>query len=140
MITKRDDRFRAKLERSQAARCSARAKTSEVLGPALSGLSERALRQRQRVARKVIQLALGKSHGSRDAGEIAFHSSEWFEQAAFLVALQLDPKRFSRAEVEASVSDVLANVLDHIWEAARVAGYPLPWLEEDTVERDDEDT
>ena len=140
MTTRRDDRFLAKLERSRAARRSARAKTSEVLGPALSGLSERALRQRQRAARNAIQLALGKSHGSSDASEIAFHLSEWFEEAAFLVALQLDPKRFSRAEVEASVSDVLANVLDHIWEAARVAGYPLPCLEEETVERDDEDT
>ena len=140
MTTRRDDRFRAKLERSRAARRSARAKTSEVLGPALSGLSERALHKRQRVARNAIRLALGKSHGSSDAGEIAFHLSEWFEQAAFLVALQLDPKRFSRAEVEASVSDVLAYVLDHIWEAARVAGYPLPCLEEETVERDDEDT
>ena len=56
------------------------------------------------------------------------------------MALQLDPKRFSRAEVEASVSDVLAYVLDHIREAARVAGYPLPCLEDETVERDDEDT
>ena len=140
MTTRRDDRFLAQLERSRAARRSARARTSEVLGPALSGLSERALRQRQRAARNAIQLALGKSHGSSDASEIAFHLSEWFEEAAFLVALQLDPKRFSRAEVEASVSDVLANVLDHIWEAARVAGYPLPCLEEETVERDDEDT
>ena len=122
MTTRRDDRFRAKLERSRAARRSARAKTSEVLGPALSGLSESARLWRQRVARNAIQLALGKSHGSSDAGEIAFHLSEWFEQAAFLVALQLDPKRFSRAEVEASVSDVLAYVLDHIREAARVAG------------------
>lgn len=140
MTTKLNSRFRAKLECSQAARRSARAKTSEVLGPALSGLSERALRLRQRVARNAIQLALGKRYGSSDAGEIAFHMSEWLEQAAFLVALQLDPKRFSRAEVEASISDVLANVLDHIWEAARVAGYPLPCFEEDTVERDDEDT
>ena len=140
MTTRRDDRFRAKLERSRAARRSARAKTSEVLGPGLWGLSESARLRRQRVARNAIQLALGKSHGSSYAGEIAFHLSEWFEQAAFLVALQLDPKRFSRAEVEASVSDVLAYVLDHIWEAARVAGYPLPCLEEETVERDDEDT
>lgn len=140
MTTRRDDRFLAKLERSRAARRSARAKTSEVLGPAFSGLSERSLRQRQRVARNAIQLALGKSHGSSDASDIAFHLSQWFEEAAFLVALQLDPKRFSRAEVEASVSDVLANVLDPIWEAARVGGHLLPCLEEETVERDDEDT
>ena len=140
MTTRRDDRFCAKLERSRAARRSARAKTSEVLGPALLGLSERAVLQRQRKARNAIRLALGKSHGSRNAGDIAFHLSEWFEEAAFLVALQLDPKRFSRAEVEASVSDVLANVLDHVWEAARVGGYLLPCFEDETVERDDEDT
>jgi len=39
------------------------------------------------------------------------------------------------------VSGVLAHVLDHVWEAARVAGYPPPCLEEETVEGDnDEDT
>lgn len=139
MTTRHDDRFRAKLERSQVARRSARAKTSEVLGAALSGLSERALLQRQRAARNAIQAALGKSHGSSDAGDIAFHLLGWFEEAAFLVALQLDPKRFSREEVEASVSGVLAHVLDHVWEAARVAGYPLPCLEEETVEPDDDE-
>jgi hypothetical protein len=139
MTTRRDDRFHTERERSQAARRSARAKTSEVLGPALSGLSERALLQRQRVARNAIEAALGKSHGSSGAGDIAFHLVEWFEEAAFLVALQLDPKRFSRAEVEASVSDVLSYVLDHIWEAARVAGYPLPCLEDEAVERDDDE-
>lgn len=115
MTARRGGRFRAELERSQAARRSARAKTSEVLGPALSGLAERALLQRQRAARNTIQAALEKSHGSSDAGDIAFHLLEWFQEAAFLVALQLDPKRFSRAEVEASVSDVLAHVLDHMW-------------------------
>src|SRR6266498_945224 len=98
MTTGRDDRFRAELERSQAARRSARAKTSEVLGPMRAGLSERALLERQRVARSAIQAALGKRHCSSDAGDIAFHLAECFEEAAFLVALQLDRKRFSRAE------------------------------------------
>ena len=138
MTIGRDDRFRAEFERSQAARRSAQAKTSEVLGPTLSGLSERALLQRQRTARKAIQAALAERHGSSEAGDIAFHLLAWFEEAAFLVALQLDPKRFSRAEVEASVSGVLADVLDHMWEAARVAGYALPCLEDETVDRDDD--
>jgi hypothetical protein len=126
MTTRRRDRFLAEFERSQAARRSARAKTAEVLGPALSGLSERALLQRQRAASNAIQAALAQRHSSSEADDIAFHLLAWFEEAAFLVALQLDPKRFSRAEVEASVSGVLADVLDHMWEAARVAGHALP--------------
>jgi hypothetical protein len=140
MTARHRDRFRAEWERLQAARRSARAKTSEVLGPALSGLSERALVQQRRAARNAIQAALVKNHGPSDASDIAFHLLEWFEEAAFLVALRLDPKRFSSAEVETSVSDVLAYVLDHIWEAARVAGHPLPCLEEDARQSDDEDT
>jgi len=126
MTAGRDDSFRAEFARFQAARRSAREKTSEVLGQARSKLSKHALLQRQRAARKAIQEALGKSYGTHGAREIAFHLSEWFEEAAFLVALQLDPKRFSKAEIEAGVSGVLANVLDHIWEAVRVAGGPLP--------------
>jgi hypothetical protein len=55
------------------------------------------------------------------------------------VALQLDPKRFSEAEVEAGVSDVLAYVLDHVWEAARLGGFPLPCLEGETLHGEEGD-
>jgi hypothetical protein len=37
------------------------------------------------------------------------------------------------------VTGVLANVLDHIWEAARVAGVPLPCLDNENLDDDDED-
>ncbi len=140
MTTRRDSSLRAELERLQTARRSARAKTAEVLGRAPSELSERALLQRQRAARKAIEEALGKGYGgASDARDIAFHLSEWFEEAAFLVALHLDPNRFSKTEIKAGVSDVLAYVLDHMWEAARVAGVPLPCLEDETVDRDDDE-
>jgi len=140
MKTRSDDRLRAKFERFQAARLLARVKISEVLGQERSKLSKRALLQRQRAARKAIEEALAKTHGGgRDAREIAFHLSECFEAAEFLVALQLDAKRFSKAEIETGVSDVLLEALDHIWEAARMAGYPLPCLEDETLHDDDED-
>jgi hypothetical protein len=138
MKTKRDDSLRAMFERSQAARRSARAKISDVLGREHFELSKRALLQRQRAAQKAIEEALAKTYGARDAREIAFHLSQCFEGAEFLVALQLDAGRFSKAEIEASVSDVL-EALDYIWEAARVAGYPLPCLEDETLHDDDED-
>lgn len=139
MTNRRHDRLRAEFERSQAARRSARAKTSEVLGLPLSGLPERALLQRRRAARNAIEAALAKRHGADEAGDIAYHLSAWFEEAAFLVALQLDPKRFSKEEVEASVPGMLTTVLDHVWEAARVAGGPLPCLEGETANRDDDE-
>jgi hypothetical protein len=123
----------------QAAEDSARKKTSEVLGQARFRLSQRALLQRQRAARKAIEVALAKSHGERDARKIAFHLSQWLEEAAFLVALSLDPKKFSKAEVEAGVSSVLTNVLDDMWDAALVAGYPLPCLDDETIDFDDND-
>jgi hypothetical protein len=96
------------------------------------------LLQRQRAAQKAIEEALAKTYGPRNARESAFHLSQCFEGAEFLVALQLDAGRFSKAEIEASVSDVL-EALDYIWEAARVAGYPLPCLEDETLHDDDED-
>ena len=139
MKTKRDDSLRAMFERSQAARRTARAKVFEVLGQERSKLSKRALLQRQRATRKAIEEALAKTHGASDAREIAFHLSECFEEAEFLVALELDAKRFSSAEIETGISDVLLEALDHIWEAARMAGFPLPCLEDETLHNDDED-
>ena len=140
MKARSNDSFRAEFDRFQAARRSARAMVSEVVGPARSELSKRALLQRQRAAQKAIAEALAKTHGARNAREIAFHLSQCFEEAEFLVALELDAKRFSKAEIETSVSEVLLEVLDHIWEAARIAEFPLPCLEDETLHDDDEDT
>jgi hypothetical protein len=139
MKTRSDDSFRAEFERFQVARRSARAKVSELLGQERLEPLKRALLQRQRAARKAIEEALAKTHGASGTREIAFHLSECFEEAAFLVALELDAKRFSKAEIEAGVSDMLLEALDHIWEAARVAGFPLPCLEDETFHDDDED-
>ena len=104
MKTRPDDSFRAEFERFQAARRLARAKVSDMLGQERSKLSKRALIKRQRAARKAIEEALVKIHGVVSAREIAFHLSECFEEAEFLVALQLDAKRFSKAEIETGVS------------------------------------
>lgn len=139
MKSKRNDGFRAEFERFQAARRLARAKISEILGREHFELSERALLKRHRAARKAIEEALVETHGARSAREIAFNLSACFEAAEFLVALQFDAKRFSKAEIKTGVPDVLA-MLDNVWEAARVAGFPLPCLEDEVLHYDDEDT
>jgi aldehyde dehydrogenase (NAD+) len=63
------------------ARRSARAKTAEVLGWTPSELAARTLLQRQRAARRVVENALATSHGASEARDIAFHLSEWFDEA-----------------------------------------------------------
>ena len=138
MKTKRDGSLRALFERSQAARRSARAKISDVLGQEHFELSKRALLQRHRAARKAFEEALAETRGKRNAREIAFNLAECFEAAEFLVALQFDAKRFSKVEIETGVVDVL-DMLDNIWEAARVAGFPLPCLEDEVLHSDDDD-
>jgi hypothetical protein len=139
MTTRPSNGSRRRLERLMAARASTRAKTAAVLSRPLSELSDHAVLRRQRTARKAIAEALRESHGATGARAIAFHLSEWFEEAAFIVALQLDPKRFSNAEIDAGVSGVLAHVLDHVWEAVRAAGGPLPYLPDETPARGDDE-
>jgi len=140
VMTKRaDEQLRRRFERLEAARRSMRRKTEEVLAGSGSELSARAQLRRQRAARRAIAEALAEREGGSRAREIASHLCDWFDEAAFLVALQLDPKRFSELEVEAGVSDVLAYVLDHVWEAARLGGFPLPCLESETLHGEEGD-
>lgn len=138
MKAKRDDSLRARVEGVQAARRSARARILELLGQERAKLSKRTLLQRQRAAQKAIEEALAKTHSARNAWEIAFNLKQCFEAAEFLVALQFDAKRFSKAEIETGVPDVL-DMLDNVWEAARLAGFPLPCLKEEALHYDDEE-
>ena len=131
--------MRRRFERLEAARRSMRRKVEEVLAGSRSEVSARVQLRRQRAARRAIVGALAEREGTGRAREIALHLCDWFEEAAFLVALQLDPGRFSEAEVEAGVSDVLLYVLDHVWEAARLAGVPLPCLEDENLHGEEGD-
>jgi len=142
MIPRTSRGWHAQLARFHAAERAAYAKTSEVLGAVLSEKSQRALLRRQRAAQRAMKEALRESHGAREAREIALHLCGWFEEAAFLVALHLDPTRFSKEENGAGVRCVLSHVTDHVWEAARVAAHPLLCLEEENAlgYDDDEDT
>ena len=142
MIPRTSRGWHAQLARFHAAERAAYAKTSEVLGAVLSEKSQRALLRGQRAAQRAMEEALRKSHDARGAREIALHLCGWFEEATFLVALQLDPARFSKEEIDAGVRGVLARVTDHVWEAARVAAHPLLCLEEENAlgYDDDEDT
>lgn len=57
------------------------------------------------------------------ADQIAFHLTDWSDDAAFIVALHLFPERFTAKEIEAAVDMFLVHVPAHIIAAARLAGH-----------------
>ena len=55
--------------------------------------------------------------------QIAFHLTDWSNDAAFLVALHLFPERFSQEEIQEGVTSFLVHVPHHVIAAARLGGY-----------------
>ena len=56
---------------------------------------------------------------------MAFHLSDWAEDAAFLVAVHLYPERFSPEEIEEGVMGFLVHVPAHVMAAAHHGKHPL---------------
>ena len=71
-----------------------------------------------------ISSALASSQDERSAHDIAFHLSDWGADAAFIVALQLFPERFTAAEIADGVLGFLLHVPNHVAAAAVLSGHP----------------
>ena len=71
-----------------------------------------------------ISSALASSQDERSAHDIAFHLSVWGADAAFIVALQLFPERFTAAEIADGVLGFLIHVPNHVAAAAVLSGHP----------------
>ena len=59
------------------------------------------------------------------ARDIAFHLSDWASDAAFIVATQLFPERFTAAELAHGVEGFLIHAPNHVAAAAALAGHPI---------------
>jgi hypothetical protein len=59
------------------------------------------------------------------ARDIAFHLTDWGADAAFIVALQLFPERFTAAEIESGVEHFLIHAPNHVAAAAVLSGHPV---------------
>jgi hypothetical protein len=59
------------------------------------------------------------------ARDIAFHLTDWASDAAFIVALQLFPERFTAAEIESGVEGFLIHAPNHVAAAAVLSGHPI---------------
>ena len=77
----------------------------------------------------------GEFHGSvarayphlsaETASELAFHLSDWREDAAFIVALALSPERFTAEEIEDGLTAFLVHAPNHVAAAAKLGGWPV---------------
>ena len=59
------------------------------------------------------------------ARDIAFHLTDWGEDAAFLVALNLAPERFTPDEISKAIQGILIHVPNHVAAAATLGGWPM---------------
>jgi hypothetical protein len=57
--------------------------------------------------------------------DVAFHLSDWREDAAFLVAVALAPERFTPAEMDEGLLAFLVHAPNHVAAAAKLTGWPI---------------
>ena len=68
--------------------------------------------------------ALASPPDDRTARDIAFNLTDWASDAAFIVAIQLFPERFSAAEIADGVENFLIHATNHVAAAAVLFGHP----------------
>ncbi len=86
---------------------------------------ERASKIKTNGAQNVIAAALTDELGPERAADVAFHLSDWGEDAAFLVTVHLFPERFTVEEIRDGVMALLIHAPNHLAAAAHLAGWPL---------------
>jgi len=69
--------------------------------------------------------ALASSENDRKARDIAFHLTDWNSDAAFILALQLFPERFTAEEIASGVESFLIHAPNHVAAAAALSGWPV---------------
>ena len=76
-------------------------------------------------ARDTFAGALSTDYSPDIAREIAFHLVDWASDAAFVLAVQLFPERFTSEEIVAGVDMLLIHAPNHLAAAAKLAGHPI---------------
>lgn len=71
-----------------------------------------------------ISCALTSTTDDRTARDIAFNLTDWASDAAFIVALQLFPERFTTDEIADGIENFLIHAPNHVSAAAVLSGHP----------------
>ena len=79
----------------------------------------------EHVAEEHLQSAVARTFELTDAAlDVAFHLSDWREDAAALLAVSLAPEHFTPEEVEECLVAFLIHAPNHVMAAANLAGFP----------------
>lgn len=66
----------------------------------------------------------GEGAVSQHAHDVAFHLTDWLEEAAFILALRLFSDCFTPEEIADGIERFLLHVPNHVAAAAVLAGHP----------------
>lgn len=79
----------------------------------------------EHVAEEHLQAAVARTFELTDSAlDVAFHLSDWREDAAALLAVSLAPEHFTPEEVEDCLAAFLIHAPTHVLAAAHLAGLP----------------
>jgi len=77
------------------------------------------------IAEQHLQAAVARTFELTDASlDVAFHLSDWREDAAALLAISLAPDHFTPEEIDECLMVFLLHAPNHVLAAANLAGYP----------------
>ena len=75
--------------------------------------------------RESLATILAAHYPLQTARDIAFHLADWAEDAAFVLAAQLFPERFTPEEIHTGITMFLIHAPNHVAAAGKLAGHPL---------------
>jgi hypothetical protein len=79
----------------------------------------------ERCAEEHLQAAVARTFElTEESLDVAFHLSDWREDAAALLAVSLAPEHFTPEEIEECLMGFLIHVPNHVLAAANLAGFP----------------
>jgi len=104
---------------------SVRQKVNALLSELVRERAARLEEPHARQARDMFARALSADYAPEVARELAFHLVDWASDAAFVLAVQLFPERFTPEELIAGVDMLLIHAPNHLAAAAKLAGHPV---------------
>ena len=79
----------------------------------------------EHVAEEHLQSAIARTFELTDTAlDVAFHLSDWREDAAALLAISLAPEHFTPEEIDECLTAFLIHAPNHVLAAAHLAGFP----------------
>ena len=74
---------------------------------------------------ETVRVGLADDYPDELASDVAFHLADWNADAAFLVALNLFPERFTREEISEGIRGLLIHAPNHLAAAAKLGGFAI---------------